>query len=193
MRTDSTGSQKAPPVGPVLLGIARAAIAGALGEPRVTIPQAQWLLEPGASFVTLTQHGRLRGCIGSLVARRTLLADVQANAVASALKDSRFVPLARAELAATQVEVSVLSALQPLLFDSQAQALARLRPGVDGVVLECGGLRSTFLPQVWEQLPTAEVFMAHLKQKAGLSADFWSPELRLSCYTVAKYQESDRA
>ena len=178
--------------GPALVRIARAAITSALGLPQAAAGhEAPWLQQPGASFVTLSQQGRLRGCIGSLTPWRALGEDVKANAVAAALRDSRFVPLSPGELNKTRVEVSVLSAQEPLEFDSEAQALGFLQPGLDGVVLECGRLRSTFLPQVWEQLPTAREFMAHLKQKAGLPADFWSPELRLWRYSVHKFKEVD--
>ena len=179
--------------GKVLLPIARAAIAQALRRSRYAAEEAPWLQEPGASFVTLTQQGRLRGCIGSLQAQRPLLQDLKANAVAAALRDPRFTPLSAQELDDTQIEVSLLSAMQPLGFASEAEALAQLRPGVDGVVLEYGPHRSTFLPQVWEQLPDAAQFMAHLKQKAGLAADFWSGDLRLQRYTVRKFKESDYA
>lgn len=178
--------------GRVLLPEARAAIVRALGRTPAheadTLPP--WLHEPGASFVTLTQQGRLRGCIGSLQAHRPLLADVQANAVAAALRDPRFAPLTADELAITQVELSLLSPLQPLDFDDEADALSRLRPGVDGLVLSFGAQRGTFLPQVWEQLPEPAAFLAQLKRKAGLPADFWHAGLRLQRYTVAKYRES---
>lgn len=178
--------------GPTLVRIARAAITSAMRLPLAAAGQdAPWLQQPGASFVTLTQRGRLRGCIGSLTAWRSLGEDVKANAVAAALHDSRFVPLSSGELDKTRVEVSVLSAQEPLEFDCEAQALGCLRPGLDGVVLEYGRLRSTFLPQVWEQLPTASEFMSHLKHKAGLPADFWSPELRLWRYSVLKFKEAD--
>lgn len=175
--------------GGILLPIARAAISTALGQPRAAPEDAPWLQEPGACFVTLTRQRQLRGCIGSLEARRSLLADVKSNAVAAALHDTRFAPLTLAELAATRLEVSVLSPMQPLHFDSQAQALAQLRPGRDGVVFEYGRYRSTFLPQVWEQLPDVYQFMAHLKQKAGLPPDFWDVGVRLQRYKVRKWQE----
>lgn len=190
--------------GPALLALARAAIAQALGLPharvdsinsdnptadRATTDDADWLQEPGACFVTLTQGGQLRGCIGSLEARRPLRDDVRANAVAAALRDTRFPPLTAAELAHTRVEVSVLSPMQPLAFSSEADALAQLRPQVDGVVLEYAGHRGTFLPQVWEQLPTPQEFMAHLKHKAGLPSNFWTDGVRLQRYTVEKWQE----
>jgi AmmeMemoRadiSam system protein A len=146
----------------------------------------------GASFVTLTQEGKLRGCIGSLHAYRSLLDDVKANAVAAALHDPRFAPLALDELDYTQIEISLLSALQVMKISGENDAIAQLRPGIDGVVLEFGNYRSTFLPQVWEQLPGAAEFLAHLKRKAGLPARFWAVELQLSRYTVRKFKESPR-
>ena len=175
--------------GTTLLPLARAAIATALGRNTMVDESAAWLQQPGACFVTLTQTGQLRGCIGSLEARRTLLADTKANAVAAALHDPRFVPLSPQDLDNIQVEVSVLSPMQALDFSNEADALAQLRPGVDGLVFACDGRRSTFLPQVWEQLPDRAVFLAHLKRKAGLPTDFWSHEVRLQRYTVSKWVE----
>jgi len=180
--------------GRILLPIARIAIAQALGQaaaPTHPSTAASWLQAPGASFVTLTQQGRLRGCIGTLEAHRPLHQDVAANAVAAALRDPRFAPLPARELAQTDIEISLLSVRQTLAFRSEAEALAQLRPGVDGVVFEFGRFRSTFLPQVWAQLPDAAGFMAHLKQKAGLPADFWSAQVRLERYTVTKWMETD--
>jgi AmmeMemoRadiSam system protein A len=182
-----------PPInrGATLLPIARAAIATALGRPDASPQDAAWLHEPGASFVTLKQQGQLRGCIGTLQAKAPLLADVKANAVAAATQDPRFAPLVWHELAQTVIEVSVLSALQPMVFANQAQALAQLTPGVDGLVLEFERYRSTFLPQVWTQLPGASDFLAQLKRKAGLPADFWAPTLRLSRYQVSQWAEDE--
>ncbi|MCF8161034.1 MAG: AmmeMemoRadiSam system protein A [Polaromonas sp.] len=176
-----------------LLQIARAAISNVLGQ-AVALPEpagatADVLQALGASFVTLNQHGQLRGCIGSLQAHRPLITDIQANAIAAALHDPRFAPLTLVELDITTVEVSVLSAMQALPFTSESHALAQLRPGVDGVVFEFGRYRSTFLPQVWEQLPDARQFMAHLKHKAGLAPEFWAAEVRLQRYTVSKFKE----
>lgn len=179
--------------GHTLLPIARASIARTLGRSLAANETAPWLVEPGACFVTLTQHGELRGCIGSLEARLPLLADVKANAVAAAFQDPRFSPLSEHELDVIEIEVSQLSLMQPLTFASEAEALAQLRPGVDGVVFEFGARRSTFLPQVWEQLPDTQEFMAHLKRKAGLPAGFWAAEVRLQRYTVSKWKESDLA
>lgn len=177
--------------GSVLLPLARAAIAGELGRPQAADDSAPWLREPGACFVTLTRQGELRGCIGTLEAHRPLLTDVRVNAVAAAFHDPRFAPLSMRELDLVEVEVSLLSPMQALDFASEAEALALLRPGIDGVVLSYGSRRSTFLPQVWEQLPDVHAFMAHLKRKAGLPADFWHAELRLQRYTVAQWKESE--
>jgi AmmeMemoRadiSam system protein A len=189
-----TGATLPADAGKTLLGLARAAIARALGrsDPGVA-PDESWLETPGASFVTLTSNGELRGCIGSLEARRPLKEDVQANAVAAALRDPRFPPLTADELDAIEVEVSLLSPTAPIAYRDEQDALAQLRPGTDGVIFEYGHHRSTFLPQVWEQFARIEEFMGHLKYKAGLPPDFWAPEVKLSRYTVTKWRESDYA
>ena len=176
--------------GRTLLALARAAISQALGRSPGAAEDAPWLQQPGTCFVTLTQRGQLRGCIGSLQAHRSLLADLKANAVAAALHDPRFAPLSAAELEHTGIEVSLLSPTEPIAFSSEADALAQLRPGIDGVVFEFAGRRSTFLPQVWEQLPEPRQFMAHLKHKAGLASGFWADGVRLSRYTVQKWREA---
>jgi hypothetical protein len=175
--------------GATLLKLARSEIGSKLGH-RIPPPaHAGWLNDPGASFVTLTRQGELRGCIGTLEAHRPLGEDVRENAVAAAFRDPRFMPLSRDEFEDIRVEVSLLSPTEPLLVANEADALARLRPNVDGVVLEYGHYRSTFLPQVWEQLPNPAEFLAHLKRKAGLSMDFWAEQVRLSRYTVSKWKE----
>lgn len=176
--------------GQTLLAIARASISTALGQPLQAAEGAHWLQEWGASFVTLTQHGQLRGCIGSLQARRSLLADVKSTAVSAALHDPRFLPLKASELTQTEIEVSVLSPMQALQFENEQHALAQLQPGVDGIALEYAHHRGTFLPQVWEQLPDRRDFLTQLKRKAGLPPGFWSEELKLYRYSVAKYKES---
>ena len=176
--------------GQILLPIARAAISRELGRPAAASEDPQWLREPGATFVTLKQHGQLRGCIGTLEAHRPLLDDVKANAVAAAFRDPRFRPLSTSELDDTRIEVSLLSPQEPIVFTDEADALSQLRPGVDGVVFEYGYHRSTFLPQVWEDLPDPAEFMAHLKHKAGLPPDFWDAGVKLARYTVSKWSES---
>lgn len=176
--------------GTALLAIARHAIAEALGDPPIPAPSQAWLQEKGACFVTLTRNGQLRGCIGSLQAYRPLAEDVYQNARAAAFHDPRFPPLERQELADIRCEVSLLTPPEGLTFRDEADALAQLRPGIDGVIFEFGLHRSTFLPQVWEQLPDPRQFMAHLKVKAGLPPGFWSDEARLSRYTVSKWREA---
>jgi AmmeMemoRadiSam system protein A len=178
-----------PEAGQILLPIARAAIARELGIAQVASEDAEWLREPAACFVTLTQGGDLRGCIGTLQAHRPLVEDVKANAVGAAFRDPRFPPLKAEELPRTRVELSLLSALEPIAFEDEADAIAQLRPGVDGVVFEYGHHRSTYLPQVWEDLPNAGEFLAHLKYKAGLPPDFWDAEVKLARYMVSKFQE----
>jgi len=178
--------------GEVLIPIARASISQALGIPYgATNEDLPWLHEKGASFVTLTQNQNLRGCIGTLEAHRPLLIDVKANAHAAAFRDPRFSPLKAHELDSTEIEISLLSAMQPLMFSGEQEALAQLQPGIDGIVFEFGRYRSTFLPQVWEQLPDVDVFMAHLKHKAGLQPSFWDEEVKLYRYTVSKWKEKD--
>lgn len=177
-------------LGHALLNIARSAIGERFGQAAAALPATAELAAPGASFVTLTQGGKLRGCIGSLQPYRPLADDVAGNAVAAAFRDPRFAPLTAAELAHTRVEVSLLTAAEPIAFADEADALARLRPGVDGVILTCGERRSTFLPQVWESLPEARQFMAQLKLKAGLPADYWDGKISLARYGVQKWKEN---
>ena len=174
------------PRGPTLVSLARAAIE----SPSVPAPREwgeAWLAAPGASFVTLHLDGDLRGCIGSIQARRALGDDVTHNARAAAFRDPRFPPVTPAEIPRLEVEVSVLSPRQVMQVRDEAEALAMLRPGVDGVYFEFHDLASTFLPQVWESIPVPADFLGELKRKAGLPPRFWHPDVRLSRYTVEKY------
>lgn len=175
--------------GRILPAIARAAIASRFGREAPVDVSAPWLGEPRACFVTLTVGGELRGCIGSLEPSRPLLQDLRQNALAAAFRDPRFPPLGSGELELIRVEVSLLSPLEPLSFRDEADAVAQLRPGIDGVLLEYGHHRGTFLPQVWKELPGPREFVAHLKRKAGLPATFWDDSLRLYRYTVEKFRE----
>ena len=176
-------------LGATLLSLARGAIGAELGMVVRNTPAHAALAAPGASFVTLRQRGDLRGCIGSVRAWRPLAEDLRANALAAAFRDPRFPPLALREYAITAIEVSLLGPSTPLHAVDEDDALAQLRPYVDGVILERGRQRATFLPQVWEQLPEPRAFLAELKRKAGLPADHWCGELRLARYAVAKYAE----
>ncbi|MBV8657100.1 MAG: AmmeMemoRadiSam system protein B [Burkholderiales bacterium] len=178
--------------GRALLAHARAAIAMHLGldPPRAaTLPEAAH--QPGASFVTLMLDGALRGCIGSLEARRPLHEDVAANAVAAASRDPRFSPVTVDEFTRLCVEVSVLTPAEPFTVVDEMDAYRRLLPGRDGVILAYGAHQATFLPQVWEQLPDPADFLMQLKLKAGLAGDFWSPDVRLSRYRVEKWSERE--
>ncbi len=177
--------------GDVLLPIARAAIARSLNLSHTAEESAPWLVEQGACFVTLTQFGELRGCIGSLQAHRSLLDDVKSNAVSAALRDPRFKPLSAEELDITTVEISLLSRSQEMQVRDEADALAQMRPGVDGIVFEYGRYRSTFLPQVWEDLAQPRDFLAMLRRKAGLPDDFWAEGVKLSRYSVTKWSETE--
>lgn len=175
--------------GTSLLRIARNAIAGHFGLAEQPVADRADLHQPGASFVTLTQQGALRGCIGSLEAWRPLAEDVRANALAAAFRDPRFPPLSAEEVPHTRIEVSLLTPAELLPCRDEADALTQMRPHIDGIILSAGQHRATFLPQVWEQLPEPAVFLAQLKRKAGLSAGYWGPDLVLQRYAVRKWQE----
>ena len=178
-------------LGTALLMLARNALDRAFGSDSPSLQGHTELDMPGATFVTLTQQGELRGCVGSLEARWSLRRDVEQNAVAAAFNDPRFAPLAADELPYTRIEVSLLSAPAPLSFTDEEDLLQRLRPGVDGVILEWGGRRATFLPQVWDNLSDAREFIAALKDKAGVSTNFWHDDMRVARYAVDKWKEAE--
>lgn len=182
---------RAPDLGAALLRLARGAIAERFGLGAAAAPSHDTLGTPGATFVTLTRQGELRGCIGSLEAHRRLDVDVRENAVAAAFRDPRFTPLAIEEFVAVRVEVSLLTPALEMAFADEADLLTQLRPGVDGIVFRYGRHRSTFLPQVWESLPDPGTFMAQLKRKAGLPPNFWAEEVSVSRYEVSKWKESE--
>lgn len=143
--------------------------------------------EQRATFVTLNIDGRLRGCIGSLVAHRALVVDVAHNAQAAAFKDPRFSPLTLAEYQNVDVHISVLSPPAPMNVTDRSDLIAQLRPGIDGLIIEDGAHRSTYLPSVWEQLPDPESFVAELRRKAGLPTDGWSSSIQVSRYTTEEF------
>jgi AmmeMemoRadiSam system protein B/AmmeMemoRadiSam system protein A len=177
--------------GRTLLGLARGAVGEALGNGSVAIPDEPWLKEKRATFVTLNQDGKLRGCIGSLQPTRALGEDVVANAANAALADRRFSPLRPDELSNIEMEVSLLSAPTLVPFAEANELIAQLRPGTDGVILAADGRRGTYLPQVWEQLPDPVQFLASLKQKAGIPADTRLTRCQVWRYQVRKWRESD--
>lgn len=180
--------------GLALTQLARASLHHATGAAPMPTPQQQpWLEQLGACFVTLSSQGQLRGCIGSLLAYRRLQDDVIANAAAAALHDQRFPPVTAPEAPDIAIEVSVLTQPSLLDFANEGHALWQLEPLRDGVIFSANVLdtsyRSTFLPQVWGQLNEPQQFMAQLKIKAGLTADFWSDNVRLETYRVQEFHE----
>ncbi len=164
------------------------------GNPLAVDPasQAPELAVPGASFVTLRRKdGALRGCIGSARAWRSLIADIAGNAAASGCEDPRFAPLRPEELDGLWLSISVLTAPEPLPANSQAELLAKIRPGQDGLILSEGERLAVLLPQVWEALPAPVEFLAALKEKAGLARDHWSPSLRLQRFESVTIEHPD--
>lgn len=180
-----------PELGRVLLAIARGSIGAKLGFGVADAPRHEALAQPAATFVTLKQEDDLRGCIGSLQPLRPLGVDVRENALAAAFRDPRFPPLAAAEFETTSVEVSLLSASEKVAVVDEDDLIARLHPGIDGVILEYGHHRATFLPQVWDSLGQPRAFLAALKRKAGLPEGFWSERMSIARYQVTRWTESE--
>jgi AmmeMemoRadiSam system protein A len=167
---------------------ARARLREALGGPRAERPQGAWCEEPGATFVTLRwPDGRLQGCIGSLIAHAAIVTDAGQNAIAAGLRDPRALPIREDDVDALDLELSILSDPEPIPFRTQAEALAAIRPGVDGIVFRWHDHSATFLPIMWRELPDVRVFLGELKQKAGLACDFWDDEVCLERYTVDRH------
>lgn len=148
------------------------------------------LSQKGASFVTLTMDGELRGCIGSLEAYQSLVEDVRDHARQAALEDYRFPPVTKAEIPRLHIEISRLTPSAPLKYQNPGDLPGLLKPNEDGVILKDGFRRATFLPQVWEQLPVPEEFLSHLCTKMGSSADLWRRKvLEVSIYHVEEFEE----
>jgi AmmeMemoRadiSam system protein A len=182
-----------PPVSPEeeerLVAVAWASLRHGITDRAPLIPDLfglnERLLEPGATFVTLEIEGRLRGCIGTLEPREPLVVDVARNAYRSGFEDPRFPPVTEDEADRIDLGISVIGPPIPVPARSEEELLASLEPHVDGVILELPPhRRSTFLPQVWDSLPDGREFLAHLRKKAGLPPDFWSPELRFQRYRM---------
>jgi AmmeMemoRadiSam system protein A len=178
-------------MGHIYLEIAKVAIEDALNH-RETIDRENLLqaypelAEKGATFVTLNLYGRLRGCIGTLVAHRPLIDDLIDNARSAAFRDPRFMPLTSQEFAQTEIEVSKLSEPETLEYSSIDELEAKVRPGIDGVVLTLYNRRATFLPQVWDELPSFDLFFSHLCQKAGLGDSCLQEHPKIEVYQVEK-------
>lgn len=177
-----------------LLKLARDAIKEEFGTEKL-IDRSAWihaypeLAKEGASFVTLEEHGHLRGCIGSLIAHRPLVDDIISNAKAAAFRDPRFSPLRADELEKLSVEVSLLTNPQKLDYHDSGDLAEKLRVGVDGVILKMGTKQATYLPQVWEQLPDFNAFFGSLCQKAGLDSGCLANHPEIYTYQVEKIKE----
>jgi len=170
--------------GPALVRWARATVAQALGGPPATPPDAPWGREHRGTFVTLRwKDGDLQGCMGNLDGDRALVDDVAANAIAAATRDPRSEPIALADLPELAIEVSILTALEPI------PDVAAIRPGVDGVVLAWRGRRATFLPVMWETFPDTATFVAQLEHKAGIPRGRDPRELHLWRYGAERFEE----
>ena len=148
------------------------------------------LAEPRATFTTLKVQGELRGCCGTLEAQYPLATDVTLSAFQAAFRDPRFSPVAESELDVIRLEVSVLSPLESLPVTDEADLLDQLTSHTDGLVIIAGERRATFLPKVWEMLPDSRQFLAALKAKCGLPADYWSEQLEFLRYHTTSYAES---
>jgi uncharacterized protein len=174
-----------------LLDVARASIDYGLQHrqavPVVVTEYSSALQQPGASFVTLKIKAELRGCIGTLTAHQALVQDVAENAHNAAFRDPRFPGLSAGEFAQLEVHISVLTPPQPMRFVDEPDLLRQIQPHVDGLVLSDGVYRGTFLPSVWESLRDRQDFLRHLKVKAGLPPDYWSPTLRVERYGVEEF------
>jgi len=140
-----------------------------------------------ATFVTLSKHGELRGCIGMLEAVRPLAEDIAKNAYAAAFSDHRFSPLRKNELEQLDIHISILGTPEEMFFDSEEDLIKQLRPGIDGLIMEEGQLRGTFLPSVWQSLPDRHDFLNHLKMKSGLPSSHWSDSIHIHRYTVEEF------
>jgi len=178
----------------ILLRLARQSLEAAVRGEKLapldwqTLPVS--LRQPGATFVTLTRQGELRGCIGALEAHQPLADDVCEHAIAAALQDYRFQPVQPFELPEIAIEISRLTPPTDLAYDFPQDLAGLLRPGVDGVTLIDSWQRATFLPQVWEKLPDPLLFLGQLCMKMGAPPDHWRrKKLRVQVYQVEEFHE----
>ena len=178
----------------LLLGLARRSIELAVNGKRLPVLELEdytpSLQEPGATFVTLTEYGELRGCIGALEPYQPLVQDVCEHAAAAAMEDPRFQPVSPREVSQLKIEISRLTPQEPLPYDRPEDLPRLLHPGLDGVVVRDGPHRATFLPQVWDQVRDPADFLSHLCMKMGASPGLWRKKLlQVSIYHVEEFEE----
>lgn len=178
----------------LLLSLARQSIENCINNrPLPKLDPSQLTLrlqQEGASFVTLTIKGYLRGCVGALEPYQSLADDVREHAIAAAFQDYRFPPVQPAEIRDIQIEISYLTKPVKMNYEDSAELIGRLRPNIDGVVLRDGMRRATFLPQVWEKIPDAEEFLEQLCMKMGSPPDLWRrKKLEVFTYQVEEFHE----
>ena len=194
MTSNSPATELSPEHGEMLLGVASRSIAHGLGEREPMNVLAEdfpvELQAVRATFVTLRIAGDLRGCMGTLSARSPMVADVAGNAFAAAFRDPRFSGLSAEEFSGTRISLSILNDAEPIEFGSESELLGKVRPGVDGLILRHRSRRGLLLPSVWEVLPDPHEFLAHLKQKADLSRDFWADDITVERFTATSIIES---
>jgi AmmeMemoRadiSam system protein A len=175
----------------ICLQIARDSIKNGLQHEKalhvITSDYSPDLQQHFASFVTLHKNENLRGCIGALEAYQPLINDIAEHAYAAAFQDPRFPALQDDEFEQLDIEISVLGKPEVMIFESEEDLLKQVRPGIDGLILESGYNRGTFLPSVWEQLPEREEFINHLKMKAGLSSQWWDNTVKISRYETFSF------
>ncbi|HPQ23333.1 MAG TPA: AmmeMemoRadiSam system protein A [Gammaproteobacteria bacterium] len=185
----------APAQRATLMAVARRSIEHGLatGRPLPVVPSEYHrdLKAVRASFVTLQLRGQLRGCIGHLEAVQPLVVDVSENAFAAAFQDPRFNPLTAQEWPSVDIHLSLLTRPEPMHFQDEADLVRQIQPGVDGLILQDGPNRGTFLPSVWESLPQAADFLSHLKLKAGLPANHWSGRVEVYRYRTESFGEAE--
>ena len=174
--------------GEILLEVAKASIKQGLKQQSALVVNpldyAHALREIRATFVTLNINHQLRGCIGTLTAHRPLVSDIAYHAYAAGFSDPRFPKLQDDEWTQLEIHISILSVPEPMTFDSESDLIQKIRPGIDGLILNDRGYQGTFLPSVWDSLTTPHAFISHLKQKAGLPANYWSSTLSVQRYTT---------
>jgi len=193
--TDNNNQHLPEHLGQALVQLAKQTIAEELGQTVAKPPEDMLANEAlkahNGVFVTLHKHGQLRGCIGSLEGHESIVNGIKRNAINAAFHDPRFPRVKPDEFDKLDIEVSVLTQPQPLQYKDAADLIAKIRPKIDGLIIQKGYRSATFLPQVWDQLPTTELFLSHLCQKAGLASDTWkSGSLEVKTYQVQYFEDN---